>query len=106
MSKIKDGAFAINLDECKSIGIHWKALYVNGINVTYFDSFGIEHIRKAIKKFIDNKNMVKNIYKIPANDSLMSEYFCVRFIDFMLEGKNLLDNSNLFSPKNMKEMIK
>ena len=106
MSKIKDGAFAINLDECKSIGIHWKALYVNGINVTYFDSFGIKHIRKAIKKFIDNKNMVKNIYKIPANDSLMSEYFCVRFIDFMLEGKNLLDNSNLFSPKNMKEMIK
>ena len=46
LSKIKDGAFIINLDEYESIGIHWIALHVNGNNVTYFGSFGVEHIPK------------------------------------------------------------
>ena len=27
----------------------------------------------------------------------MCGYFCIRFIDFMLKGKNLLDYTNLFS---------
>ena len=30
LPKIKDGAFVTNLDEYKSIGTHWIALYVNG----------------------------------------------------------------------------
>ena len=47
---IKDGTYIINLDEYKSIGTHWIALYVNDNNVTYFDSFGVEHIPKEIKK--------------------------------------------------------
>ena len=42
---------------------HWIALYVNGDNVTYFDSSGVEHIAKEIKKFIDNN---KNILKVQA----------------------------------------
>ena len=46
LPKIKDGAYVINLDEFKSIGTHWIALYVNAENVTYFDSFGVEHIPK------------------------------------------------------------
>ena len=32
LSQIKDGAYAINLVEFKSIGTHWIALYVNGNN--------------------------------------------------------------------------
>ena len=39
LPKIKDGAYAINLDEYSYIGIHWIALYVLKNNVTYFDSF-------------------------------------------------------------------
>ena len=34
LPKIKDGASIINLDEYKSIGIHWIVLYVNAENVT------------------------------------------------------------------------
>ena len=45
-SKIKDGAYIINLDEYKSIGTHWIALYLNDKNLTYFDCFGVEHIPK------------------------------------------------------------
>ena len=48
LAKIKDGTYVINLDECKSIGTHWIAWYVNGNNVMYFDSFRVEHIPKEI----------------------------------------------------------
>ena len=49
---IKNGAYVINLDEYHNIGTHWVALYVNNRIVTYFDSFGVEHIPKEIMKFI------------------------------------------------------
>ena len=51
LPKIKDGAYVINLDEFKSIGTHWIVLHVNNNtnnNVTYFDSFGVEHTPKEI----------------------------------------------------------
>ena len=47
-NKIKDGAYLINLDEYSDIGTHWIALYVNNKTVTYFDSFGVEHIPKVL----------------------------------------------------------
>ena len=49
LPKIKCGAYVINLEEFKSIGTHLIALYVNGSNIIYFDSFGIEHIPNEIK---------------------------------------------------------
>ena len=48
LPKIKDGAYVINLDENSDIGTHWVALCINN-DVTYFDSFGGEHIPKEIK---------------------------------------------------------
>ena len=47
--KIKDETYVTNLDDYKSIGTHWIALYVNGNNATYFSSFWVEHIPKEIK---------------------------------------------------------
>ena len=44
--KIKNGAYVINLDKYFDIGNHWIALYVVNDNVTYFDSFGVEHMPK------------------------------------------------------------
>ena len=51
--KRKDGAYIKNLDKYESIGTHWIALYVNTENVTYFDSFGIEHILKKIENSLE-----------------------------------------------------
>ena len=68
LPKIKDGAYIINLDEYSDIGTHWIALWVNNNDVTYFDSFVVEHIPKEIKAFINrssqNKNITRNIFTI------------------------------------------
>ena len=73
---------------------------MNGNNIIYFDSFGVENIPKEIKKFIRNKNIITNICRTHAYDFLMRCCFCIRFIGFMLKGKSLLDYTNLFSPNN------
>ena len=103
LSKINDGAYVINLDEYSGTGTHWIALYILNNYVTYFDSFGVEHIPKEIKAFIGNKNIKTNTFRIQAYDSIMCGYFCIRFIDFMLAGKTLTDFTNLFSPNNFKK---
>ena len=105
MSKIKDGTYVINLDEYSDIGTHWVALWVNNNDVTYFDSFRVEHIPKEIMKFIENRNIKTNIFRIQAYDSIMCRYFCTAFIDFMFKGKSLTDYTNLFSPKDLRKMI-
>ena len=79
------------------------ALYVNGKTVTYFDSFGVTHIPKEIKRFINNKNIIANIFRIQAYDSVMCRYFCIGFINYRFMGKNLTDYTNLFSPNNFEK---
>ena len=65
LPKIENGAYIMNLDEFKSIGTYWIAWYVNCNNI-YFDSFGVDHFPKEIKKFIRNKNIITNIYGVQA----------------------------------------
>ena len=97
-TEIRDGAYVINLDEYSDIGTHWVASYVNNNDVIYFDSFGVEHIPKDIKAFIDRSlSITTNIFTIQAYDSIMCGYFCTEFIDFMLAGKTLTEFTNIFS---------
>ena len=62
LPKIKNGAYVINLDEYSDVGTRWIALYVLNNDVTYFDSFRLEHIPLEIKAFIGNKNIKTNIF--------------------------------------------
>ena len=78
-------------------------MYVLNNDVTYFDSFEVEHIPKEIKTFIDNKNIKTNFFRIQAYDSTMYRYSCIGFIDFMPAGKTLTDFTNLFLPINLKK---
>ena len=64
LPKIKDGVYIINFDEYESVGTNWIALYVNAKKIIYFDSFGVEHIPKEVRKFIGNKNIATNIYRM------------------------------------------
>ena len=97
LTEVKDGAYIINLDEYSDFGTHWVALYVHNNNVAYFDSFGVKHIPKEIRTFIDCSlsivlrpplRVTTNIFRIQVYDSIMCGYFCIGFIDFMLAGKN------------------
>ena len=80
-------------------GTHWVALYVYNNDITYFDSFGVEHIPNKIKTFINrtsssalhNKNITTNIFRIQAYHSIMCGYFCIGFIDFMLKRKTFTE---------------
>ena len=65
--------------------------------MTYFDNFGVKYIPKEIKNFIENKNIVTNIYRIQAYNSIMCGYFCIGFAELMLKGASLLEYTNLFS---------
>ena len=71
-------------------------------NVTYFDSFGVEHIPKEIKTFIDcSVSITTNVFRIQSYDSILCGYFCIGFIDFMLARKTLTEFTNLVSPNNI-----
>ena len=83
----KNGAYVINLDEYADVGTHWIALYVKNNKVIYFDSFGVEHVPEEIKKFVGNKDIKINIFRIQAYNSIMCGYFCIKFIDFMFANK-------------------
>ena len=80
-------------------GTHWVALYVYNNDITYFDSFVVEHIPNKIKTFINrtsssalhNKNIATNIFRIQAYHSIMCGYFCIGFIDFMLKRKTFTE---------------
>ena len=73
-------------------------------NVTYFGSFGIEHVPEEIKAFIDRSlSITRNIFRIQAYDSIMCRYICIEFFDFMLVKKTLTEYTNLFSPNNVKK---
>ena len=101
--KIKDGAYVINLDEYADVGTHWIALFCNRSEIVYFDSFGVEHVPAEIKKIVRNKNIIANIFRVQANDSIICEYFCLGFIDFMFVGKTLTDFTSMLSPYDLEK---
>ena len=78
-------------------------MYLKDNEITYFDSFGVEHVPKEIEKFIENKSIKTNIFRIQGGNSIMCGYFCIGFIDFMLAGKSLIDFTGLFSPYDFKK---
>ena len=78
-------------------------IFENICEVIYFDSFGVEHIPKEIMKKSErssfgNKNIKSNIFRIQDNNLIMCGYFCILFIEYMLNNKTLTDFTNLFIP--------
>ena len=51
------------------------------VHLTIQPVLKVEHIPEEIKKFIENKNIVTNIYRTEAYDLITCGYFC---IDLML----------------------
>ena len=89
----------INIDIKNSKETYWASLFIDINAAVYFDSFGIDYIPlELLKKKIKDKSITHNIFGIQDNESIMCGFYCITFIEYMLEGKTLLDYTNLFSP--------
>ena len=99
---MKNGTYVINLDDSENTGAHWIVIFIKINEVIYFDVFGVEYIPKEIMERIKDKNIKTSIFRIQDNSSIMCGYFCILFIEYMLNNKNLTDFTNLFSPWNFK----
>ena len=73
--------------DLNQIGTHVINLYVNAENLTYFENW--KYSERNLKKIIGNKNIIANIHRIQAYDSIMCGNFCIGYIDFMLNGNKL-----------------
>ena len=64
---------------------------------TYFDSFGIEtHSKRDSIGSIGSTSLLTNIFRVKAYNSVICGYFCIGFIDHILAGETLIDNTSLF----------
>ena len=61
------------------------------------DSFGIEYIAQEILNMITDKSISHNMLITQDNESIISGFYCIDFIEYMLAGKTLLDYTNVFS---------
>ena len=80
----------------KSKGTYWISLFIDINTAVYFHYFGIEYIPQEILNKIRDKSTNHNIFRVQSNDSILCGFFCIAFIKCMLEGKSLLDYTNLF----------
>ena len=53
----------INLDEYADVGTHWIVLFCERNKIVYIDRFGVEQFPEETKEFVENKNIIANIYK-------------------------------------------
>ena len=70
------------------------------------DSFGIEYIPKEVLRKIKDKSITHNIFRIQSYDSIMCEFYCIAFIEYLLPGKTFLDYTNLFFYKEWQILYK
>ena len=60
-NKLQNEVYVTNLDEYVGVGTHLIYLYINSNNGTYSE---IEYLQKEIKKFIGNKNITTNMFRM------------------------------------------
>ena len=75
----------------------WLLCILEILKLLILTAFGVEHVPKETEKFIGHKSVKENIFRTQSNNSIMSEYFCIGFIEFMLADKTLTDFTSLFS---------
>ena len=92
--KIKDWAYVINLDEYADVGTHWIVLFCNRSELFI-------QIVLVLNMFL--KKLKANMFRVQTNNSVMCEYFCIGFINFVLAGKKMTDFTGLFSPCDFKK---
>ena len=91
LTRIKDGAYIINLDDKQYKGTRWVSLFIDRNTAVYFDSFGSEYILKNVLNKIKNKSITHNIFRIQSDGFVMCGVYCIAFIKYIVLGKTSLD---------------
>ena len=94
LPRIKDRVHVINLDVNKLNKRHRVSLFIDKTTTV----FGIEYIPQEVLNKIKYKSITQNVFKIQDDDSIICEFYCIAFIEYMLAGKVLSGYTILFSP--------
>ena len=94
----EDRVYVIHPNDEESKGTRWVSLFCDINKAVYFDSFGMEYIPQVVLNKIRDKPITHDIFTIGDNESIMSGFYCIAFIEYMLSGKDLLDDTILLSP--------
>ena len=86
LPRIKDGAYAINLDDNQSKETHWVSLFIDRDTAVYLDCFGIEYIPQEVLSKIKDKSITYDIFRIQDDDFIMW-ILLYHFKEYMLEEK-------------------
>ena len=85
--------------------IIWDTFIASGLKIFQKKLKGLKVTEILQQTFLET-----DIFWVQGHDSVMSGYFSIRSINFMLKGKSLLEYTNLFSPneyeKNNKKILK
>ena len=68
-------------------------------------ALGLNTSQKKSKHLNNNKDIIANIFRIQAYDSVMCEYFCIGFINFMFKSNSLIDFTIFFCQIISKKMM-
>ena len=66
----------------------------------------MKYIPQEVLNKIRDKSITHNIFRIQDNESIMCEFYCIVFIEYMLAGKTLLNYTNCFLQMAMKRLTK
>ena len=73
----------------------------------YFNSFAIEYIpQEEVLRKTKDKSITHNIFRIPSDDSILSGFYCIAFIEFTIAWKGLVDYNILFFPNEYQKIYK
>ena len=98
LPKKPDGPFAlvINYDPHDEPGSHWVALYSDGKNAHFHDSYGLPPLRLRIAMFLDPMEYSATATRVQSKRSRACGYHAVAFIIKRAEGMSVKTFLNKF----------
>ena len=71
-------------------------MFIDANIAIYYDSFGTEYTPQEILTKIRRETFTHKIFRIQLHDSMIAGYFCIVFIEYMLQGKSSLNFTDSF----------
>ena len=84
LSRVKDGAYVINLDNKNIKAIYWVSLFIDRNKARYFESWRIEYIPQELSNKIKGKSITYDILRTQDNKFIMRRFYCIAFIEYMI----------------------